>query len=127
MVFSPDKVKHISAAQLAKLGAMDIDLRGIKFDPEPGARGVQASMKVLIWQATITPKAADRPMIRAIREDPDEADHDARTMFVQMMGKKPGEFTETVSTPAEWTAAAKAKAPPKPKPRPAVDEVDDMI
>lgn len=130
MALSPDKARPPTLKQLADLGASEIDIRGVSFSPAPGNRGPQRGAKVVSWQATISSVDASRPSIRAIRDDPDEADHAARGLFMQMMAKKAGEFTATVSTPADWTAAAKTA--PKAKPRQAVapapdDEVDDMI
>lgn len=131
MVFSPDRMKLIPLTELAKLGLAASDVRGIEFNPPPGARGLNAKMKVTMWQATLTHLDAARPMIRAIRENPDEAEHDARALFVTMMTKKPGEPFSPVSTPAAWTASAKVKTTPKPAAKAAEpatdDDVDDLI
>ena len=112
-------------ADLAKHGAASLDVRGVEFDPPPGSRGLQGNMKVTMWQATITHLSASRPMVRAVRANPDEATADAISRFLLMIAKKPGEFTDTISTPAGWTASARSKAKPKPKPAPVAEEDDD--
>jgi hypothetical protein len=97
-------------------GMADYSLRAVEFDPPVGSRGIQAENKPTSWSCTITSTSASRPMIRALRDNPDEADRDARLRFMAIFAK--GKKLDTIS--------ANPKQEKKPKPKPAAKvELDD--
>lgn len=97
-------------------GMADYSLRAVEFDSPVGSRGIQAENKPISWSCTITSTNASRPMIRALRDNPDEADHDARLRFMAVFAK--GKKLDTIS------ASSKQVEKPKPK-RAAEAEPDD--
>lgn len=102
---------------LVKLGASDLRVWAIEFDPPPGPRGVQPGMKPTRWKCSISTQDAARPMISAVRGTALEAEAAAKALFVEMMGKRPGERVETFSDDAP--------VPKKAKPQPVVEDEDD--
>jgi hypothetical protein len=116
---SPDKSVP-TIAELTKLGCSEVLVRVSSYVPEPGNRGPDASMKAVQWQAIVKHVNAGLPWAVAVRPDPDEAERDARRLFVEMNGK-----------PHKVAALAAAKAPkpaaPKPPVRPAPVAVDDDL
>jgi hypothetical protein len=72
---------------LIACGMYDYSLRAAEIDPPVGNRGTQRDMKAVSWSCTITSFAADRPLVRALRDDPVEADRDARLRFMALFGK----------------------------------------
>jgi hypothetical protein len=74
-------------AELIAVGMADYSLRGVEVEPTPGVRGYQKGMKAKAWSCTITGFDAVRPLVRAIRDNPDEADRDARLRFIAIFSK----------------------------------------
>lgn len=68
-------------------GMCDYSLRAVEFDPPVGNRGIQATSKPTHWSCTITSTNAARPMVRALRANPDEAERDARLRFMAIFAK----------------------------------------
>lgn len=68
-------------------GMCDYSLRAVEFDPPVGNRGIQASSKPVTWSCTITSTNAARPMVRALRANPDEAERDARLRYMAIFAK----------------------------------------
>lgn len=103
---------------LIACGMYDYSLRASEIDPPVGNRGTQQGMKAVSWSCTITSFSAARPLVRALRDDPVEADRDARLRFMALFGKN--------AKPAD------AKLPPimenprhsKPKKAPAIADLD---
>ena len=119
----PDPAQRptLDLAALVKLGACDIRTWAIEFDPPPGPRGIQPGMKPKTWKCTILSQDAARPMIIAIRDNPADAEVAAKSLFADMMRKRPGEPVEAISDPRPTPAKAK---PGKVTPVSA-DELDD--
>ncbi len=97
-------------------GMADYSLRAVDFDPPVGSRGIQASNKPTAWSCTITSTSAARPMVRALRDDPAEADRDARLRYMAIFAK--GKKLDAIS---ENPSRVKK---PKEKP-PVIEELDD--
>ena len=113
MAVSPDKTPTI--ADLTKLGCSEVLVRVSSYSPEPGNRGPDPSMKPTQWQAIVKHVNAANPWAVAVRGDPDEAERDARKLFVEMNSK-----------PHKVAALAKAQAK-KPAPPPADEDLDDLV
>ena len=113
---SPDKGATPTIKQLGALGAAEVIVRVSKFDYPVGARGTDSHMTSVEWQAIVKHVNASLPWAVAVRADPDEANRDARILFVSMNDK-----------PHKKAALAKAKAnPPKAAPAPVADDDDGM-
>lgn len=69
-------------------GMYDYSLRAMDLDPPPGNRGTQRGTKAQTWSCTITSMDAARPLVRALRDNPDEADRDARLRFMALFAHK---------------------------------------
>lgn len=69
---------------LIACGMSHYDLRPVDVEPTPGNRGYQAGTKALTWSCSISSFDPIRPSVRAIRDDPDEADRDARLRFMAL-------------------------------------------
>lgn len=118
----PDKSVP-TIAQLTALGCSEVLVRVSKYVPEPGNRGPDGSMKPIQWQAIVKHVNAANPWAVAVRADPDEAERDARRLFVEMNSK-----------PHKVAALAAAEAP-KPAPKPPAkaaavaedDDLDDLV
>ena len=92
-------------------GMCDYSLCALDFDPPVGSRGIQESNKPTSWSCTITSTSASRPMVRALRDNPDEADRDARLRFMAIFAK--GKKTDTVSENPNRVKKPAAKPAPK--------------
>lgn len=113
---SPDKLIVPTIKKLGELGASEVLVRVCEYDHEVGARGPESHMTPKKWQAIVKHYNASLPWAVAVREDPDEADRDARLLFVSMNDK-----------PQKTAALAKARTnPPKAAPAPVIDEDDGM-
>lgn len=113
---------------MAALGMYDIQTRGTAIDPPPTNRGLQKNMKAMEWMTTITSFAADRPMIRAIRDTPEEADRDARLRFMAIFDKGQKQLAPVMEHPSRATSPKPAPKPPaKPAAAPADDDLDDLV
>lgn len=77
-----------SFSELIQAGMYDYSLRATEIDPPFDGRGPQASQKAVSWSCTITSFSAARPLIRAIRNNPEEADNDARLRFMAVFAGK---------------------------------------
>lgn len=139
--------RPVDLAALVKLGASDFRVWAIEFDPPPGPRGVQPNMKPTRWKCSISTQDHARPMISAVRGTAPEAESAAKALFVEMMGRRPGQHGETFSddapakprstrhdspgnTPEGNVRNAKAVAvlaEAKSKPKPAVEDDDDDV
>jgi len=120
---SPDKSVP-TIAELTKLGCSEVLVRVSSYVPEPGSRGPDASMKAVQWQAIVKHVNAGLPWVVAVRADPDEAERDARRLFVDMNSKS-----------HKVAALAAAKTPKSAAPKPSVkaatvaedDDLDDLV
>lgn len=126
---SPDKTPRVpTLSEMAALGMYDIQTRGLSPDPAPTNRGLQKNMKATEWMTTITSFAADRPMIRAIRDTPEEADRDAKLRFMAIFEK--GQDLDPVLDHPSRSSRAKP-TPRKPAPKatevPTDDDLDDLV
>lgn len=116
MAASPVKVIVPTIKQLGDLGASEVIIRVCEYDYPVGARGPEGHHVPKKWQAIVKHYNASLPWAVAVREDPDEADRDARLLFVSMNDK-----------PHKKAALAKARTtPPKAAPAPVIDEDDGM-
>lgn len=116
MATSPVKVIVPTIKQLAALGATEVVVRVSTYDPPEGPRGPQGHMVPVEWQAIVKHQNATQPWAVAVRKDPDEADHDARLLFVSMNDK-----------PHKTTALARSRAAtPKAAPAPVIEDDDGM-
>lgn len=115
----PAQRPSLDLAALVKLGACDIRTWAIEFNPPPGPRGTDKASKPTLWKCAISTADAARPMITAVRSIAEEAESAAKALFVEMVGRRPGDPGETHSGPAPAAPKAKAKlvAP--------VDDIDD--
>lgn len=110
----PDK-KAYTLADLAKLGCCEVLVRVSSYSIEPGSRGPNASHRPTKWQAIVKHVNADSPWAVACRDDADEAERDARRLFVEMNSK-----------PHKQASLAAQRAPKPPaKVAPAPAEEDD--
>lgn len=73
---------------LIACGMCDYSLRALEVEPTPGNRGYQAGTKAVSWSCTIISFDPIRPSVRAIRDNPDEADRDARLRFMALFSGK---------------------------------------
>ena len=119
---SPDKSVP-TIAQLTALGCSEVLVRVSSYSPEPGNRGPDSSMKATEWQAIVKHVNAANPWAVAVRKDPDEAERDARRLFVEM-NSKPHKV-------AQLAAQRAPKPTPKPAPKAAPvaedDDLDDLV
>lgn len=116
MAASPVKVIVPTIKQLGDLGASEVLIRVSDYDHKVSARGPENYMVPVKWQAIVKHQNASLPWAVAVREDPDEADRDARLLFVSMNDK-----------PHKKASLAKAREnPPKAAPAPVIDEDDGM-
>ena len=117
MAASPVKVIVPTIKQLGDLGASEVLCRVCEYNSGVGARGTQDHHVPTKWQAIVKHVNATLPWAVAVRADPDEADRDARLLFVSMNEK-----------PHKKAALAKARANPPPAPAAApVEDEDDGL
>ena len=122
---SPDKAPRVpTLSEMIALGMYDIQTRGTAIEPQPTNRGLQKNMKAMEWMTTITSFAADRPMIRAIRDNPEESDRDARLRFMAVFDK--GQKLPPIMDNPSRAAKPKPVAPKPPVKAPVVAEDDDL-
>ena len=115
-VSSPVKVIVPTIKQLGLLGASEVLVRVSKYDHDVGVRGPENHMAPIQWQAIVKHQNATLPWAVAVREDPEEAERDARLLFVSMNDK-----------PHKKATLAKAREnPPKAAPAPVEDDDDGM-
>ena len=115
-MISPDKVIVPTIKNLKEFGASEVIVRVCEYDHKVEARGPGGHMTPKKWQAIVKHYNASLPWAVAVREDPDEADRDARLLFVTMNDK-----------PHKKATLAFARAnPPRAAPAPVIDEDDGM-
>lgn len=125
MVATPSPDKSVpSIARLTELGCSEVLVRVSSYVPEPGNRGPDSSLKPVQWQAIVKHVNASNPWAVAVRPDPDEADRDARRLFVEM-NSKPHKVAQLAAQKNPKPAAPKppAKAPAAP----VDDDLDDLV
>lgn len=123
---SPDK-RVPTIAELTKLGCSEVLVRVSQYSPAPSNYGPDGSQTAVQWQAIVKHVNASLPWAVAVRNDPDEAEGDARRLFVELNGKP--------HKVAQLAAMKAPKAPPKPAQKPpakaapavAEDDMDDLI
>jgi hypothetical protein len=120
---SPDK-SIPTIAQLTALGCSEVLVRVSSYSPEPGNRGPDSSMKALEWQAIVKHVNAANPWAVAVRKDPDEAERDARRLFVEM-NSKPHKVAALAAQRNPKPAAP--KPPAKPVNGSLDDDLDDLV
>lgn len=128
VAISPDKAIRVpTISDMVRLGMYDIQTRGIAIDPTPGNKGLQRGMKAREWATSITCFDAGRPMIRAVRDTPEEADRDARLRFMAIFDK--GQKLDPVMDhPSRANKPKPATKPPAKAPVVADDDdLDDLI
>lgn len=96
-------------ADLIAHGMCDYSMRPLDVEPEPGSRGYQRGMKAKSWSCTITSFDAGRPTVRAIRDNPDDADRDARLRFMALFAK--GQKIDSISDNPNREVKKKPKPP----------------
>lgn len=117
---SPDKDP---LGVMLSLGATDISIRALEFDPPMGPRPTGKEVPVR-WSVTLTPKDHGRPTVRALRPDALEALVACAERALLVYKAPKGAVVDTVDT----GEAPKPKKP-KPAPKPPVDDddIDDLI
>lgn len=122
MGLPPDKMVP-KLTDLIKHGMADLSVRALDFDPTVGACGTQPSNERVSWSVTITPKAAARPLVRAVRPDAAEALEAASERFLAIFRDKkkldPFEHAQPAVKPK--------KTVPKPEPEVEPDDFNDLI
>lgn len=91
---------------LIAAGMYDYSLRASTFIPAIGTRGIQTENKPTSWSCTITSLNASRPLVRAIRNNPDDAERDARLRFMAIFK---GKNVHAISPNPEQVEKAKPK------------------
>lgn len=121
MMASPDK-EPIQV--LLGLGATDISIRALEFEPKIGARPTGKEVPVR-WSVTLTPADHGKPLIRALRPDAMEA-LVACAERALLVYKSPKGTVNSVDT-GESEAPKKPKVKPAPPPDDDDDDLDDLI
>lgn len=104
---------------LLDLGAVDISIRAIEFNPKLGARPTGKEVPVR-WSVTVTPPDHGKPAVRALRDNAVEAlvacAERAALVYKGAKGAVDPVDTGEVEKPKK----------PKPAPKPPVDDDDDL-
>lgn len=118
---SPDK-EPIQV--LLDLGAVDISIRAIEFNPKLGVRPTGKEVPVR-WSVTVTPPDHGKPAVRALRDAPIEALAACAERALLVYKAAKGATVDPVDT-GEAEKPKKAKPAPKP-PVEYDDDIDDLI
>ncbi len=76
-----------SQRQLSELGCSETLVRVSSVKPTPDNRGLERHFTPVEWQAIVKHMDATKPWAVAVRKDPDEAERDAKALFVSMYDK----------------------------------------
>ena len=113
---SPDKSPH-TLKFLASLGMSEAITRVALYGKPVGARGTDESHVPVRFQSIVKHVNAGNAWAVAVRDDADEAERDARTLFVELYGK-----------PHKKASLAKARAAPPAEPDPDDDgDIEGLI